>query len=197
MALRDFVIAAEQIGLTDVILPFILVFTIVFAVLQKTRVLGVYPGDRPKANINAMIAVVIAFFVLIMVRTLKVITLFTQYATIILVAFIFLGILFALLGVRERHKNLLMFLALMLLAFVFLQALAWTGAADPGMINQFWMPILVVIAVIGIVGFWLKGRPPAPKKRPEEKKKQEEEELPGFEKAGVVRRRPKTEEEEA
>jgi len=194
MALRDVVIAAEQIGLTDVILPFILVFTVIFAVLQKTRVLGVYPGGKPKANLNAMVAVVIAFFVLIMVRTLDVITWFTRYVTIILLAFIFLGIIFALLGVREHHKNLLMFLALMLLAFVLLQALAWTGAVDPGIVNSFWMPILVLIAVIGIVGFWMRGRP-AEKKKPEAKKGKQET-TPEFEEAGVIKRREKPEEKE-
>ena len=37
----------ERIGVYDVVLPFILVFTIVFAILEKTRVLGVEVyGDK-------------------------------------------------------------------------------------------------------------------------------------------------------
>lgn len=55
----------QDFGFFDVILPFLLVFTIVFGILEKTRIFGVEKiGDReyPKKNINAMVAFVIAFF---------------------------------------------------------------------------------------------------------------------------------------
>jgi hypothetical protein len=53
--LRDF-------GLFDIVLPFLFVFTIVFAILEKTFILG-KDGDSPKKNLNAMVAFVIAFSV--------------------------------------------------------------------------------------------------------------------------------------
>ena len=55
----------EQIGIYDVILPFLLVFTIIFAILEKTKVLGTetIEGKRyTKKNINAMVAFVISFY---------------------------------------------------------------------------------------------------------------------------------------
>ncbi|MBT3984811.1 hypothetical protein HOD38_00795 [archaeon] len=52
----------EEFGFFDVILPFLLVFTVVFGILEKTRVFGTYDG-APKKNINSMVAFVIAFFV--------------------------------------------------------------------------------------------------------------------------------------
>jgi len=52
----------ESFGFFDVILPFLLVFTIVFGILVKTKIFGTYDG-KPKKNINSMIAFVIAFFV--------------------------------------------------------------------------------------------------------------------------------------
>jgi hypothetical protein len=44
----------RDFGLFDVLLPFLLVFTVVFAVLQKTKVLG-----ENKANLDSMVAFVI------------------------------------------------------------------------------------------------------------------------------------------
>src|SRR4030042_4397148 len=56
----------QQIGVYDVILPFLLVFTIVFAILEKTRVFGYDKLDGreySKKNLNGMMAFVTAFFV--------------------------------------------------------------------------------------------------------------------------------------
>ena len=44
----------QTFGIMDILLPFILVFTIVFAVMQKTKILG------DKKNFNVMIALVLA-----------------------------------------------------------------------------------------------------------------------------------------
>lgn len=56
-----------DIGVADVILPFILIFTIVFAVLQKTKILGVEEtnNNKPRKNFNAVIALVMALAVII------------------------------------------------------------------------------------------------------------------------------------
>ncbi|MFW6013793.1 MAG: hypothetical protein ACOCZQ_00180 [Nanoarchaeota archaeon] len=56
----------ERLGVYDVILPFILTFTIFFAILERTQVLGTEDLDGEevtKKNLNAMIAFVVAFFV--------------------------------------------------------------------------------------------------------------------------------------
>ncbi|MBM3199831.1 hypothetical protein FJZ53_02750, partial [Candidatus Woesearchaeota archaeon] len=50
----------KEFGFFDVVLPFLLVFTIVFAVLEKTKIFG--GGKESKKNINAMIAFVFALF---------------------------------------------------------------------------------------------------------------------------------------
>ncbi len=56
----------QQAGIVDVIIPFILVFTIVFAVLQKTKILGEdTETKRPKKNFNAVIALVMGLAVVI------------------------------------------------------------------------------------------------------------------------------------
>jgi len=47
-------------GLTDLLLPFVLIFTIIFAILQKTDILG-----KGKKNLNVALALVISLMVVI------------------------------------------------------------------------------------------------------------------------------------
>jgi len=64
----------KDFGLFDVVLPFLLVFSIMFAILEKTLVLGTDTlGDKktPKKAMNAMVAFVVALFV---VATNKIVT---------------------------------------------------------------------------------------------------------------------------
>lgn len=54
------ILQLEELGLTDVLLPFILVFTIVYAILHKTKLMG-----EEKKNFNVIIALVMALAVII------------------------------------------------------------------------------------------------------------------------------------
>ena len=65
--LGDAVVLLQDFGFFDVILPFLLVFTIVFGILEKTKIFGTEKiGDKEyaKKNINSMVAFVLAFFVI-------------------------------------------------------------------------------------------------------------------------------------
>ena len=61
----------NRIGLFEVVLPFMLTFTLVYAYMEKTKILGTdkWRGedgvlyDIPRKNLNAMTAFVMAFFV--------------------------------------------------------------------------------------------------------------------------------------
>ncbi|MBD3313962.1 hypothetical protein GF345_05965 [Candidatus Woesearchaeota archaeon] len=56
------IIWLDQIGVADVIVPFFLVFAIVFAILQKTRILG---DPKKVKNLNVMIALLLGLGVVI------------------------------------------------------------------------------------------------------------------------------------
>jgi uncharacterized membrane protein len=70
--LGEVLVFLARIGIYDVVLPFLLVFTLLFAFLEKTKVLGVEiikdkNGDEhyyTRKNLNSMIAFVSAFFVI-------------------------------------------------------------------------------------------------------------------------------------
>ncbi len=66
----------NQIGIYDVVLPFLLVFAIVFAIFEKSKVFGVEKvGDEtyPRKNINAIVAFVVAFLVIASARLVAII----------------------------------------------------------------------------------------------------------------------------
>ena len=86
----------NQIGLFDVVLPFLLVFTIVFAILEKTKVLGTeeIEGKKyTKKNLNAIASFVIAFLVVASSQLVEIITKVSANAVVVL----FLSVLFLLL----------------------------------------------------------------------------------------------------
>ena len=63
---RNIIDFFDKLGLFDVVLPFLLAFAIVFAIFEKTKVLGtdVIEGQvYTKKNLNAIVAFSIAFFV--------------------------------------------------------------------------------------------------------------------------------------
>lgn len=62
---RGMIMNLEYMGVLDVVLPFILVFTLVFAVLQKTKILGEDENKKPRKNFNVIIALVMALAVII------------------------------------------------------------------------------------------------------------------------------------
>ena len=59
-SLQEFIRTLEGWGLTDVMLPFLLIFILFFAVLEKTKVLG-----EGKKNLNVAVSLIIGLLVVI------------------------------------------------------------------------------------------------------------------------------------
>ena len=81
----------QDFGFFDVILPFLLVFTIIFGILEKTKIFGtenVGGHEYPKKNLNAMVAFVIAFFVIAAKEIVASIQQSLPVVTLILIAII-------------------------------------------------------------------------------------------------------------
>src|SRR3990172_4644643 len=58
-SIRGILDTLNAIGLYDVVLPFLIVFTLMFALLQKTRILGTVDGE-PNKRLNFMLAFLLA-----------------------------------------------------------------------------------------------------------------------------------------
>lgn len=82
----------DKIGIYDVVLPFLLVFSITFAIFDKTKVLGTEEIDGKKytkKNLNAMAAFVIAFMVVASSKLVEMITEVSSNMVILLLLIVF------------------------------------------------------------------------------------------------------------
>ncbi|MBI2111952.1 hypothetical protein HYT52_00250 [Candidatus Woesearchaeota archaeon] len=125
-----------EVGIYDVVLPFLLVFTIMFAILEKTKILGIDKiggHEYTKKNLNAITSFVVAFLVIASTQLVAILNQVMAHVVLLLV----LAISFLLLvGVFFQDKEfslkdypnwikffmILMFIGIVL---VFLNALDW------------------------------------------------------------------------
>jgi cbb3-type cytochrome oxidase subunit 3 len=158
----------NDIGVYDVILPFLLVFTFVFAILEKTKILG-YDSEAKttKKNLNAISAFVVALLVVASVRLVSIINEVMANVVILVV----LGITFMMtvgtymadkefsLDPEKNKKWVIFFMIFSFIAIViiFLNALGWMGAIEKffsGFGADAIYVILFILAFIGII-FWI------------------------------------------
>lgn len=127
---REVIEFFDSIGLFDVVLPFILVFTIVFAILEKTKVLGTeeIEGKKyTKKNLNAVASFVMAFLVVASSQLVEIITTVSANAVVVL----FLSVLFLLL-VGSFYKE-----------------------GEPVFLEGGWKVVFMIIVFVSIIGIFL------------------------------------------
>ncbi len=113
----------KNFGLFDVVLPFLLVFAIVFAILEKTRILGEEDG-KPKKNLNSMVAFTIA---LLVVATNAVVT-----------------------AINKSLPNIVLLLVTSV-SFLMLIGVFWkTGEIDFKKEHENWYKFFVVLMFLGV-----------------------------------------------
>ena len=174
--LRNVISFFERIGIYDVVLPFLLVFTIIFAVFEKSRILGTETIDGKKytkKNLNSMAAFVVAFLVVASSQLVEVITQISAN----IVVLVLLGVFFLLLvgtfykPAKEGEplaitdpwlKNTFTIIMFIGIVFIFLAAIK-TRAGTSWLqefidwLGQFWTSaavasiILIIVLIIFIV----------------------------------------------
>lgn len=145
-------------GFFDIILPFLLVFTIVFAILEKTKIFG-KETDRNK-NINAMVAFVIAFFVIAtpqIVTSIQVSIPQVALVLVVLVSFMMLAGSF-ISGEKEfsfqDRTGWKIFLTLTVffgIVAIFLNSLDWLDPVLRYIIERWTDTLIVSILFLGII----------------------------------------------
>lgn len=126
----------EKLGVYDVILPFLLVFTIMFAILEKTKLFGEEEIDGKKytrKNLNSMAAFVIAFLVIASTQLVEAITQISAHIVIVLMLSIFFLLLVGSFyeegeigkkGLKEKWaRNTFVVIIFFSIIFIFLNAL--------------------------------------------------------------------------
>jgi len=167
--LREVILFFDKIGIYDVVLPFLLVFTIVFAILEKTKVFGTeeIEGKKyTKKNINSMVSFVIAFFVVASSKLVETITQVSSYVVLLLLLSVFFLLLvgsFMKEGepiALEKGWNIF-FMVIMFIGIVliFLQAIkvesgeswlewAWNSLSDNWTSTGIASVILVIVIIL-------------------------------------------------
>jgi len=170
----------QQIGFFDVVLPFLLVFTIFFAILEKTKIFGTEDkeGLIPKKNLNAMVAFVVAFFVITAKEIVASIQTSLPIVALVLIAVIsFLMLVGTFAGSKEEFNFIKMFegtkgviagIFLVVLVLIFFQSFGWLTpfwSYINGIGTQNFILGIFVLAIVGII-FYVVG--PSPGKKKEE-----------------------------
>ncbi len=123
-----------DLGIYDVVLPFLMVFTMLFAILEKTRVFGTEKIDGnevTKKNLNAMISFVVALLVVASADLVRIINTVAANVVVLLL----LSILFLLLAgsfhkdeefyLKDNWNKFFMVLMFAGIVLIFLNALGW------------------------------------------------------------------------
>ncbi|MBW2974380.1 hypothetical protein KY366_01560 [Candidatus Woesearchaeota archaeon] len=164
--LEEFVMILDSWGLTDVMLPFLLIFVVIFALMAKTRVLG-----EDKKKYNLVVALVIALLVVIPHvlnyyppngDVVEIINTALPQVSIIAVAVIMLLILIGLFGGEAKWmgsslSGWIAIVSFIIILVIFGGAAGWWG-------NWSWfhsflggetVAIIVMILVFAIIVWWI------------------------------------------
>ncbi|RMF55234.1 hypothetical protein D6745_02775 [Candidatus Woesearchaeota archaeon] len=153
-----------DIGIYDVVLPFLLVFTLIYAILEKSKVLGTEEIDGKvytRRNLNSAVAFVIAFFVVASARIVSIINVaLANIVLLLIVSFSFIlliGVFWS--GEKEVVLKGGWFTFFMVLSFIgvvliFLHAIGWLQAVWEWVVYG-WSSAVVgsIILLIVIVAF--------------------------------------------
>lgn len=177
-----------EIGIYDVILPFLLVFTIVFAILEKTKILGFEDKEQKytRKNLNSMVAFVTAFLVVGSAKLVGIINqTVSQVFLLLLMSFLFLLLIGIFLGDKEllfekKDRWFIFFAIVMLVGIVLIFLNAITTESGQSWLSVLWSyvstnwnsavvgAIIMILIVIGMMYYVIT--PYKPKK--EETKKE-------------------------
>jgi hypothetical protein len=168
--LMDFFQTLESWGLTDVMLPFLLVFVLVFAVLEKTKILG-----AEKKNFNVVVSLVMALATIIPHVTRSypldydpviVINRALPSVSILVVAIMMLMILIGVFAHDKVFLGLTMpgwiaFFSVVAIIFIFGAAAGWWQGGVANALEEFFgedaVAVVIMILVFGIIIAFITG----------------------------------------
>ncbi len=168
--LEGFVRVLEGWGFTDVMLPFLLIFVVIFAVLEKTKIFG-----EDKRNINTVLALVFALLVVIPHVTgrypagMDVVLILNQALPAVSIVIVAVLMLLVLIGIFGHEKVFLgmtapgwvTFISFMAILLIFGNSAGWWGEGwGPWLENYFGsdaIAILIMLLVFGIIIAWITG----------------------------------------
>jgi len=157
----------KRFGFFDVVLPFLLIFTLVFAILEKTKVLGVTKDGKPKANINSMISFVIALFFIAIPQVVVAVQESLPYVGILLVVIVAYLLMVGSYASGDKEfnfENMKYWKALMSILVgvggivIFLNSFGWLDTVLDYIVENWqatFIPSLVFVAIMIGAVYWI------------------------------------------
>ena len=156
----------EAIGFFELVLPFILVFALVFGILEKTRLFGRdTTTNAPRTNLNAVVGLIMGFYVITQPDVLEVINSLLPRVSLVLLAIVSFLLLFGFFIGQRQHQWSGGFLILDGIFVLFAVLWAFT-AEDYGLdsnsfedwLDDYGSAILIILAVFGLIALVIGGR---------------------------------------
>lgn len=165
--LQNIISQLNSFGITDIFLPFFLIFTLVYAVLTKAKVLG------EKKQFNVIVAIVIALAVVIPHVTgtyppesdvITIINSALPQIALVLVAIVAVMILVGIWGVDSPWAGLtglITFIALAAVVIIFGSAAGWWRIFDyiPFLTDPDIQALVVIVLVFGLIVAFITREP--------------------------------------
>lgn len=167
-----------KLGIYDVILPFLLVYAVMYAVLEKTKVLGQDKDGNGKKSINAVVSFCTAFFVVASTKLVAVISQgIANVMLVIMMIFCFLLLASMFYTGDEKFelskgtKKIAIVVVLVVVLCIFLYYIGWLTTIL-NFVGKYWQTeavsaIIFMGVMVGLIA-WMthekKSEPPKPAK---------------------------------
>lgn len=97
--LYSLVSSLESTGVFQYLLPFLLVFTVIFAILEKTALFGTDGEKNTKTGINAVVGAILGLLVITQWQVVEKMNLFLPKMSLMVIIFVMILILIGIMGV--------------------------------------------------------------------------------------------------
>jgi len=144
-----------NVGLLDVILPFTLVFTLTYGLLERNKVLGT---DAHRQNI--IVASVLGLLCVMTINVLSIVNVLVRYLSLLLITGVMIAIVYGAAGAQFGKPNkIIIGLLITLFGITSLAALATLNLIDMNkFFNTILLPLIILAAIGASIAFVVSGK---------------------------------------
>lgn len=150
----SFITYLQDLGAYEYFLPFLLIFAIIFAILEKTRLLG------DKTNINIVVSVVIGLLLVVQQNIVEIINSFLPRASLLIIIILVSVLVISLIGGEKEGKYTGGVFSLILILVII--ALVWAISPDLGFnlnISERTRNLIIILVLIGLAIAFITRKP--------------------------------------
>ncbi|MBI2632701.1 hypothetical protein HYW75_06875 [Candidatus Pacearchaeota archaeon] len=146
-------------GFFDVLLPFLLIFVVLFAILEKIKIFGTEKDGEPRKNINLMFALITSLIVIINTEIIAIMNIYLSKISLIIIIFLMFMVVFGLwAGEKYEPAGWLFFLGII----IAILGTVWALTPEIGFNLPDWLyptewdgPLVIGLIVTGLTLFFL------------------------------------------